>query len=65
MLLRSAVIAALAVSSISANAALTTYQPWDTAYASRGVAGVLFNVTTNDLGTVAIGAHPYISGPTM
>lgn len=65
MLLRSAVLAALAVTSISANAALSTYAPWDAAYASRGIAGVQFNVVTNAFGTVALGAHPYINGVTM
>ena len=60
MTLRSiAIAAALAASSMAAQAALTTYAPWDTAMGSRGLGGVLFNVVSGGGVTVALGAHAY------
>ena len=64
MLLRSAVMATLAVVSMSANASLTTYAPWDADpyLQSRGLTGVLFDVQTNGGITTAVGAHAYKNG---
>ncbi len=64
-----ALVATLAIAS-SANAALTIYQPWETAYTANGLSGVLFNVvdgsyTSNGntkTATVAMGAHAYKNG---
>lgn len=62
MLLRSAVLAALAVVSVGAQAALTSYAPWDAAYTANGLAGVQFNVQSAGGVTVALGAHAYKNG---
>lgn len=63
MKLRHIALAALAFTSISAQAALTTYAPWDAQYPS--IAGVQFNVQTANGVTAALGAHPFKSGTTM
>lgn len=64
MKLRLFALAALAALSLNANAALTTYAPWDAQY--PGIAGVQFNVKTTLGGSsIAMGAHPYTSGVTM
>jgi hypothetical protein len=64
MKLRLLALAALAAFSLNANAALTSYAPWDTTYPS--LAGIQFNVATAANGaTIGMGAHPYTSGLTM
>lgn len=64
MKLRLLALAALAALSLNANAALTTYAPWEAQY--PGLAGVQFNVATAANGaSIAMGAHPYIYGVTM
>jgi PEP-CTERM motif len=65
MLLRSAVLAALAVTSIGAQAALSSYAPWDIAYTANGLAGVQFNVQSAEGVTVAMGAHAYKNGVSL
>ena len=63
MKIRSIALASmLVVSSIGAQAALTTYAPWDAALAGNGLAGVLFNVQSAGGATVALGAHAYKNG---
>jgi hypothetical protein len=57
MKIKHLLLACLAGASFSANAALTTYAPWDTTY--PGIAGVQFNVNTANGVTVAMGAHGY------
>ena len=60
MLLRSLACAAIAATSFGAQAALTTYAPWDAVDGGgSGLAGVLFNVQTANGVTVALGAHGY------
>lgn len=66
-----AFVATLAIAS-SANAALTIYQPWETAYTGNGLSGVLFNTQTATItdpitaavstATVAMGAHAFKNG---
>ena len=53
----------LALSSLGAQAALTTVPAWDSKYPS--IAGVEFNVASGTLGTVAMGAHAYKNGVAM
>ena len=65
MILRSIALAAIAAASTGAQAALVTYAPWDTAYASHGLAGVLFDVNTANGVTVALGAHAYKNGVSL
>jgi len=65
MKLRSLALAALAATSISAQAGLTSYAPWDAAYTANGLGGVQFNVQTNGGATVALGAHAYRNGATL
>lgn len=64
MKLRLLALAALAATSFSASAALTSYAPWDANVPN--VQGVAFNVSTAtvglDTGTIAIGAHAYKNG---
>ena len=64
MILRSIALAAIAAASMSAQAALTQYTPWNDFYPdSKGLDGVLFNVNTAANGaTVALGAHAYKNG---
>jgi hypothetical protein len=61
MKFRALALAALAAASFSAQATLTTYAPWETAYSGNGLSGVLFNVQTDAASgaTVAMGAHAY------
>ena len=63
MKFRHLALAALACTSLSAQAALTTYAPWDAQYPT--IAGVQFNVVDNGTTTVALGAHPFKNGVTM
>lgn len=62
-------LAALAFTSLSAQAALTTYAPWDATY--PGIAGVQFNVQSSTTasrnlnGTIAMGAHGYKNGVSL
>lgn len=63
MKLRSLALAALAFTSLSAQAALTTYAPWDAAL--PGIAGVEFNVQGSAGAMIAMGAHPFKNGVTM
>jgi hypothetical protein len=64
MKLRILALAALAALSFNANAALTSYAPWDAAYPA--LAGIQFNVQTAANGaSIGMGAHPYQSGLTM
>jgi hypothetical protein len=64
MKIRLLALSALAALSLNANAALTTYAPWDATYPN--IAGVQFNVATAANGaSIAMGAHPYTSGVTM
>lgn len=56
-------VAALAITSFSANAALVTYTPWNTA--NPGIAGVQFDVQSAGGNTIAMGAHPFKNGVTM
>lgn len=66
MKLRSLALAALAFTSISAQAALTTYAPWDANLPN--IAGAQFNVQVSNSGdrsqngTIAMGAHAYKNG---
>ncbi len=62
MKLKSLALAAIAVTSFGAQAALTTYAPWDAAFVGNGLAGVLFNVQQANGVTVALGAHAYKNG---
>lgn len=61
--IRRLALAALAFTSLSAQAALTTYAPWDAA--RPGIAGVQFNVVSAGGNAIALGAHPFKSGVTM
>lgn len=62
MILRTIALAAIAATSFGAQAALTTYAPWDAAFAGNGLAGVKFNVVSaNDI-TVVMGAHAFKNG---
>lgn len=56
--------ATLLVSSLSAQAALTSYAPWDAALSGppNGLGGVQFNVQQANGVTVALGAHAYKNG---
>jgi hypothetical protein len=63
MKLRLLALAALAATSFSASAALTTYAPWDATYPN--VAGAQFNVVSAGGNTIAMGAHPFKNGVTM
>lgn len=63
MTFRRLAVAALAFTSLSAQAALTTYAPWDAAYPN--IAGVQFNVQSANGYSIAMGAHPFKSGVTM
>jgi hypothetical protein len=65
MKLRSIALAALAAVSFGAQATLTTYAPWDTAYSANGLAGVLSNVQSANGVTVALGAHGYKNGASL
>lgn len=66
MLLRSIVLAAATVASMGAQAALTTYAPWDAFYPdAQGLDGVQFNVQSAGGATVALGAHAYKDGVLM
>jgi hypothetical protein len=61
MKIKHLLLAALACTSLSAHAGLTTYAPWDATY--PGIAGVQFNVVNGANGsTVAMGAHGYKNG---
>lgn len=60
MKLRTLALAALATASFGAQAALTTYAPFNAALPNLN--GVLFNVQTVDGVTVALGAHAYKNG---
>ena len=65
MIRRTAAIAAIAAAaSVSANAALTTYAPWEAAYTANGLSGVLFDVHSDAASgaTTALGAHAYKNG---
>lgn len=64
MKLRLLALAALTALSLNANAALTTFAPFEAQY--PGLTGVQFNVATAANGArIAMGAHPYIYGVTM
>jgi hypothetical protein len=57
---------ALCASSLAAQAALTTYAPWESAYAGNGLSGVRFDVGTGSNGvTTAMGAHAYKNGASL
>ncbi|WP_288379783.1 PEP-CTERM sorting domain-containing protein [uncultured Massilia sp.] len=60
-------LAALAFTSFSAHAELTSYAPWDAAYPN--IAGVQFKVQNSTgagtTGTIAMGAHAYKNGVTL
>jgi len=56
-------LAALAFTSFSAHAELTSYAPWDARYPN--IAGVQFNVQNAGGGTIAMGAHGYKNGVTL
>lgn len=58
--IRQLALAALAAASFNAQAALVTYEPWNTTYPS--ISGVLFNVNSSNGVTVAMGAHAYKNG---
>lgn len=63
MILRTIALAAIAATSIGAQAALTTYAPWDAVDGGgTGLAGVQFNVVSANGVTVALGAHAYKNG---
>lgn len=63
MIIRSvALAAALAASSLGAQAALTSFAPWDAAFAGNGLAGVQFDVNSANGVTLALGAHAYKHG---
>jgi|GEM_PF-3909624 len=54
---------AFCAASLGAQAGLTTYAPWETAYTPRGLSGVLFDVGSGANGvTTAMGAHAYKNG---
>jgi hypothetical protein len=64
MKLRLLALAALTALSLNANAALTTFAPFEAQYPQ--LTGVQFNVVTAANGArIAMGAHPYIYGVTM
>lgn len=52
----------LLAAACGAQAALTTWQPWETAYTGNGLSGVVFNVQTDGNVTTAMGAHAYKNG---
>ena len=54
--------AVFCAASVGAQAALTTYAPWEAAYTANGLSGVLFNVQTGGGATTAMGAHAYKNG---
>ena len=63
MKIRRIALAALAMASFGAHAALTTYAPWDNFFPnSQGLDGVKFNVVSANGITVAMGAHAYKNG---
>jgi hypothetical protein len=53
---------AVCAASFGAQAALTTYAPWEAAYSGNGLSGVLFDVQTGGGVTTAMGAHAYKNG---
>jgi hypothetical protein len=54
---------AIGAASFGAQAALTTYTPWETAYSGNGLSGVRFDVGSGNNGvTTAMGAHAYKNG---
>lgn len=64
MNIRHLAIAALAVFSLNAHAALTTYAPWDATYPA--LAGIQFNVQTAGNGaSIGMGAHRHQEGLSM
>jgi hypothetical protein len=63
MKLRHLALAALTASSFSAHATLSSYAPWDATYPQ--IAGVQFNVNSNNGTTVAMGAHAYKNGVSL
>lgn len=68
-MIKKLLVAALAVTSVGAHAALANLAPWDNSayFSGKGLAGVQFNTTAASTGGgfVAMGAHPYTSGVTM
>lgn len=62
MKLRVLALAAIAATSISAQAGLTTSSTWETVSPGTGLSGVLFNVQSAGGVTVALGAHAYKNG---
>jgi hypothetical protein len=60
MILRAISLAAIAATSIGAQAALTTYAPWNAAMPN--LVGVEFNVVSANSITVALGAHAFKNG---
>ena len=62
MKLRFIALAVVAATSISAQAALVTYAPWEAAYTGNGLSGVLFDVNSAEGATTAMGAHAYKNG---
>ena len=62
MKLRFITLAIVAATSISAQAALVTYAPWEAAYTGNGLSGVLFDVNSAEGATTAMGAHAYKNG---
>lgn len=69
MILRTIALAAIAATSIGAQAALTIYQPWADYWpqgtVGQGIDNVQFNVQTSGGVTVAMGAHGYMNGETL
>jgi hypothetical protein len=66
MKIRSIALASmLAVSAIGAQAALTTVPEWDAAFAANGLAGVKFDVNSENGVTIALGAHAYKNGANL
>lgn len=69
MILRTLALAAMAATSIGAQAALTTYAPWAAYWpqgqTGQGIDNVQFNVVTANGVTVAMGAHGYKNGETL
>lgn len=65
MKLRVLALAAIAATSISAQAGLTTSNTWETISPGTGLSGVLFNVQTAGGVTVAMGAHAYKNGVSL
>jgi hypothetical protein len=63
MKLRALAFAALAALSFNANAALTSYAAWDSAYPA--LAGIQFNVVASNGATIGMGAHRYTNGLDM